>query len=177
MVRRLYNSTVVPITDYALVIWAPNASESALSPLARVQKMEAQAIVEAFRTVSLLVAESEAAIIPLERRFLTAQLTTWIKWRAKPSSHRFWKIKRTIDLSNKRWVSPLQKIAKKFSTLDLVKLEKIEAFVKAPWVPPVRVNIFDQKEAIQKAKSFNPQEPVLFTDGSVRNNVVGIGVK
>ena len=124
-----------------------------------------------------MVAKSEAAIIPVERRFLTTQLTTWIKWHAKPSSHRFWKIRRTIDLFNKRWVSPPQKIAEKFNALDLVKLEKIEAFVKAPWVPPVRVHIFDRKEAIQKAKFFNPREPVLFTDGSVRNSVVGIGVK
>lgn len=176
-VRRLYNSTVIPVTVYASVIWAPNASKSALSPLAQVERMGAQAIVGAFRTVSLLVAESEAAIIPLERRFLTTQLTTWIKWHAKPSSHRFWKIKRTIDLSNKRWVSPLQKMAEKFNALDLVKLEKIEAFVKAPWVPPVRVSIFDRKEAIQKAKGFSPREPVLFTDGYVRNNAVGIGVK
>ncbi len=68
-------------------------------------------------------------------------------------------------------------MAKKFNVLDLVKLEKIEAFVKAPWVPPVRVNIFDRKEAIQKAKVFNPREPLLFTDGSVGNGVVGIGVK
>ena len=140
--------------------------------------MGAQAIVGAFRTVSLLVAESEAAIIPLELRFLTTQLTTWIKWHAKPSSHRFWKIKRTIDLSNKRWIFPLRKMAEKINALDLVKLEKIEAFLKAPWVPPVRVNIFDRKEAIQnEPKGFNPREPVLFTDGSVRNNAVGIGVK
>lgn len=92
---------MIPVTDYASVIWAPNASKSALGPLAQMQRMRAQAIVGAFRTVSLLVAESEAAIIPLELRFLTTQLTTWIKWHAKPSSHRFWKIKRTIDLSNK----------------------------------------------------------------------------
>lgn len=166
MVKRLYISTVIPVTDYASVIWAPNASKSALSPLAQVQRMGAQAIVGAFRTVLLLVAESEAAIVSLERRFLVTQLTTWIKWHAKPSSHRFWKIKRTIDFSNKRWISPLQKMAEKFNTLDLEKMTKIEAFVKAPWVPPVQVNIFDREKAIQKAKGFNQREPVLFTDGS-----------
>lgn len=32
-VKRLYNSTMIPVTDYALVIWAPNASKSALSLL------------------------------------------------------------------------------------------------------------------------------------------------
>lgn len=44
-------------------------------------------------------------------------------------------------------------------------------------MPPVRVNIFDRKKAIQKAESFNLQELVLFIDGFIRNNVVGIGVK
>ena len=160
-VRRLYNSTVVPVIDYASVIWAPNAPKFALSPLVQVQRMGARAIVGAFRTVSLLVAESEAAILPFERRFLTTQLTTWVKWHAKPSSHRFWKIKRTIDLSNKRWISPLQKMAEKFKALDLEKMEKIEAFVKAPWVPPVQVNIFGREKAIQKAKDFNPRDPVV----------------
>ena len=50
-VIRLYNNTVVQVTDYASVIWAPNASKSALSLLARVQRMGAQAIVGEFRTV------------------------------------------------------------------------------------------------------------------------------
>lgn len=72
---------------------------------------------------------------------------------------------------------PAAENGRKINALDLVKLEKIEAFVNAPWVPLVRVNTFDRKEAIQKAKGFNPREPVLFTDGSVRNNAVGIGVK
>ncbi len=66
-VKRFYNSTVIPVTDYTSVIWAPNASKSALSPLFQVQRLGAQAIVGVFRTVSLLVAESEASIVPLDR--------------------------------------------------------------------------------------------------------------
>ena len=102
------------------------------------------------------MAESEASIVPLERRFLISQLTTWIKWHSKPTVHRFWKIKRTIELSIKRLISPLQKIAERFKTLDLAGLEKIEAFIKAPWVPPVPVRIFDKEEAIQRAKNLDP---------------------
>ncbi len=123
---------MILVTDYASVIWAPNASKSALSPLSQVQRLGAQAIVGAFWTVSLLVAESEASTVPLDCRLLKSQLTTWVKWYSKPQTNQFWKIKRTIDLSNKRWISPLQKIAEKFKDLDLAQLEKIEAFVKAP---------------------------------------------
>lgn len=56
-------------------------------------------------------------------------------------------------------------------------MEKIEAFVETPWVLLVQVNIFDREDAIEKAKSFHPGDPVLFTDATIRNNVVGIGVK
>ena len=63
---------MVLITNYALVIWASNMSKSALGPFAWVQKMEAQAIIEEFYIVSLLVTELEAAIIPLEHQFFTA---------------------------------------------------------------------------------------------------------
>ena len=176
-VRRLYISTVIPVTDYASVIWAPNASKSALSPFSQVQRLGAQAIVGAFRTVSILVAESEASIVPLDCRLLKSQLTTWVKWHSKPQTHRFWKIKRTIDLSNKRWISSLQNIAEKFETLDLAELEKVKAFVKAPWIPPVPVKIFDKEEAIQRAKNISPWMPAVFTDGSARNNAIDIGIK
>ena len=82
-----------------------------------------------------------------------------------------------IKCFSKRWISPLQKIAEKFKALDLTGLEKIEAFVKAPWVPPVPVHIFDKEEAIQGARNLDPWKPVVFTDGSARNNAIGIGVK
>ncbi len=88
--------------------------------------------------------------------------------------HRFWKIKRTIDHSNKQWISPLQKIAEKFKALDLAGLEIIEAFTKAP---PVPVNIFEKEEAIQRAKNSVLRRPIVITDRSARNNAIGTGIK
>ncbi len=58
--RQLYTSTVAPFVDYASVIWAPNATKSALSRLDAIQKIAAPAIIEGFRTVALHTAESEA---------------------------------------------------------------------------------------------------------------------
>ena len=88
-VKRLYNSTVILVTDYASVIWTPNASKSALSPLSQVKRLGAQAIVGAFRTVSLLVIELDVSIVPLDRLLLKSQRTTWVKWHSKPQTHRF----------------------------------------------------------------------------------------
>lgn len=112
--RRLYSSTVTPVTDYASVIWAPNTSMSVLNQLEKVQRIGYQAIVGAFKTVSLTVAESEASLISFETRLLKQQLSSWIKWHSKPAHHSFWIINRTICLTNKRYISPLQRIAEFF---------------------------------------------------------------
>ena len=39
------------------------------------------------------------------------------------------------------------------------------------------VHIFDKEEAIQRAKTLDSWKPVVFTDGSARNNAIGIGIK
>ncbi len=69
--------------------------------------------------------------------------------------HQFRKIKRAIDLLNKRWIFPLPKIAEKFKTLILAELEEIEVFVKAHLVPLIPVSIFNKQEAIKKAKNLD----------------------
>lgn len=102
--RQLYNSIVTPVTDYASVIWAPNTSISVLNQLDKVQRIVCQAIVGAFKTVSLTVAESEATLIPSRSRLLKQQLSSWIKSHSKPAHHRFWLIKRTISLNSKRYM-------------------------------------------------------------------------
>lgn len=78
---------MIPVTDSASIIWAPNAFKLALSPLSQVQRLGAQAIVRAFWTVSLLVVESEASIVLLDRRLLKSQLTTWVKCYSKLQTH------------------------------------------------------------------------------------------
>lgn len=123
------------------------------------------------------MAESEASLIPFHLRLLRQQLWTWIKWHTKPACHWFWKIKKTLCLANKRWISPLQRIADKFCSLDLASMEKIEAFIKAPWVPSAPVVISNREDAIKRATTFNPSMPVVYTDGSARNDLLGLGIK
>ena len=43
-------------------------------------------------------------------------------------------------------------IAEKFKALDLAGLEKIETFVKIPWVPPVPVPILVKKRQYKEQK-------------------------
>lgn len=167
---------MTPITDYASPIWAFAVTQDTLEKLGKVQQIGAQATTGAFSTVSLLIAESEASLLPSLSRLRQQELTTWIKWHTKPLTHRFWKVKRSINLSNKTWISPLQKIATRFASLDLTNLEIIEAFAKPPWVPSVTITIPKKELAIKSASLHSNSLLTGFTDGSSRNDLVGIGV-
>ena len=166
---------MAPVIDYASVIWAPNATKSAISKLDAIQKIAAQAIIGGFRTVAFHTAESEASLQSVQERFHRHELRTWIKLHSKPPHHRFWRIKKALNLDNKTWISPLQKIALKFQKLDLSNLEQIYPYTKAPWIPSVKVVIpTSRAEAIQAAQGF--KGPAGYTDASGRNNLIGIGV-
>lgn len=55
-------------------------------------------------------------------------------------------------------------------------MEKIEAFSKAPWVSAAPFIITSREDAIKKASNINSSMPVVITDGSARNILLGIGI-
>ena len=164
--RQLYKATVAAATDYASVIWSSEATLKTLSMLDQVQRIGSQAIIGAFRTTALAVSEVEASLF-------NQQLKAWIEWHTKPDSHRFWKVKNAISLSNKTWRSPLQNIAERFQSIDFSSVEKIGAYTKALWEEPPLVVIPPRKQAILLAQQM--QGPSAFTNASERNNLLGIG--
>ncbi len=60
--RQLFTSMVAPVVDYASNVWMHTCGCKAMAGLNRVQKIGAQAIIGAFRTVATAVAEAEASI-------------------------------------------------------------------------------------------------------------------
>ena len=60
--RQLFGSTVAPVVDYASSIWMYACGSAAIASLNKVQRVGAQAITSAFRTVAVAVAETEASI-------------------------------------------------------------------------------------------------------------------
>lgn len=171
----LYPVNAVAFSPDGQVIWAPTATVSILKRLDKAQHIGAQAITGAFSTVSLLISKAVAALMPTMHRLHWQQLSTWIKWHTKPPLHRFWKVKGTVDLANKAWISPLQKMAEKSKDINLGSLEKINAYAKAPWNPPANVFIPEKEITIANAIQ-RGDHPVALTDGSIRNNLAGIGV-
>ena len=61
--QRLFQAKVVPVIDYASLIWSPGLSMSLINKLNIPQKIRGQAIIRAFRTVAFLVIESEAELV------------------------------------------------------------------------------------------------------------------
>ncbi len=69
--RRLNKKTVTPVKNYTSVIWAPNASKLIFK---KIEKVSCQAVIRAFKRVSLAVAASEATLTPHKFRLLKHQL-------------------------------------------------------------------------------------------------------
>ncbi len=171
--RQLFVSTIAPVVDYASPIWAPGATISALRILDDVQRIGTQAGIGGSSTVARCVAESKAGVEPAILRHHNQQRAAWIKWHTKPESHRFWKIKTALSITNKRWVSPLQKIAQKFASVDVLKIVKIGAYARDPTTSTCSVFIPGAKQqAIELAKSHDGS--AAFVDSSSRNSLVGI---
>ena len=172
---RLFQAKIVPVIDYASPIWSPGLSMALVHQLNVPQRIAGQAVIGAFRTVALVIAEAEAGLEPPVIRHHRQQLQSWLKWHTKPPNHWFWKVLSALDLASTRFISPLQKLAIKFRHLeDLSTLEKFEPYIQPPWLANISCNIPPRAEAILSAK--NLTGPAIFTDSSARNRHVGIGI-
>ena len=67
--HQLFTSTVVPVVDYASIVWMHAFEDKLKGPIKRVQRIGPQAIVVTILTVATSVAEAEACIAPAQDRF------------------------------------------------------------------------------------------------------------
>src|SRR6478735_5913324 len=67
--RKLFAATVAPVVDYASNVWMHACKYRKASPITRVQRIRANAIVGTFLTVVTSVAEAEAYIPSAHERF------------------------------------------------------------------------------------------------------------
>ncbi len=75
--RQLFTSTVAPVMDYASSFWMHECHYRAASPIQRVQRIGAQAIVGSFMSVATSVAEAEAHISSAQERFWRKAIKMW----------------------------------------------------------------------------------------------------
>ena len=130
--RQLFTAVVTPRVDYASTVWAHACTSTERKALDRVQKIGAQAITGAFKTVATTVAEAEANIATTQSRHSKQALKMWIKIQTLPPSHPLAKLN---TRAFQRFISPLQRIARNYSNIPAEKMETITPFALAPWEP------------------------------------------
>ena len=176
--RQLFVSTVAPVVDYASFIWSHQLTTFTARTLGPVQRIAAQAITGAFRTVALPVAQAEASIEPTVGRWKRQGLQTWINLHTLTKKHPVWKSLRRLDRRNKRFVSPLQVHAQRFQTIDVSHMEEIQPYCIPPWHEGASVEISEREEAIERATASwrDTRIAPVFTDASGRNDLLGTAV-
>ena len=173
-IRQLFSSTVAPIMDYASAVWYLGVPDKTIKLLEPAQRVGAQAITYCFRTVALPIAEAEAGIPSLRQRLYNSTLRFWIGLHRLHSRHPHFKLVRKKRVA-KRYQSPLQKASVLFQALKVDHIEAIAPFIHAPWEPKPAVFILDADRA-KEATITRLNTRDLYTDGSVRNGLAGIGV-
>src|SRR5437868_1280778 len=101
--RQLFVATVATRMDYASPVWFLHTPKQRWSALDQAQRIGAQAIVGAFHTVALPVAESEAAIDPVAIRLENQLVRYWVDLHTQPTNHPFWIIHRRLHRSQSRF--------------------------------------------------------------------------
>ena len=172
--RQLFTTTVAPVMDYASAVWFPLLSEKRLQLLFPAQRLASQAVTCSFKSVSLVVAEAEASILPIRRRLYDQAKKLWIDLHTLPNNH---PIRRVGTKLRKRFTSPLQTLAKWFEPIDLRQLEQIEPYCITPWQPKPTVVLHDRKQAESYAAQVHAHILPVFVHSTAKGDTIGLGIK
>ncbi|KJZ68376.1 hypothetical protein HIM_12236 [Hirsutella minnesotensis 3608] len=127
--RQLFTATVAPTMDYASNVWSHACKAKEATWIERAQRVGAQAITGGFRTVATAVAEAEASVQSFRERHAQAASRFWIRTQTLPRTHLLTSLKLKL---NRRYASPMQKLASAMGRPDTKRLEVIHEFALAP---------------------------------------------
>jgi exonuclease III len=172
MARQLFTATVAPVIDYASPIWSFSISTRTAKTISQIQRIGTQAIIGAFRTVALDRAEIEAGIQPTWLRHKDQRIKFWAKSHTLPTDNPMHLRIRKIDIHNKRFRSPLQKIAEEALPLGpkLEQMEIIEPFCRAPWQRTLEIDMEEQPRNLRR------KEVLIYAIGRIKDGKAGIGI-
>src|SRR4029434_8067852 len=157
--------------DYASAVWSHARGEKELTWLNRAQKMGAQAITGAFRTVSRAVAEAEAGIQTVDGRHAQAGMKLYINVRTLPKTHPLATLKVSVS---RRYLSPLKRLALAFEKSGIERMETIQAYAVPPWHNRVSLVCEADREAAIAAAN-DAKDIVIATSASDREGLVAMG--
>ena len=170
--RQLFTAMVAPVVDYASNVWRHSCNGKKAKWLDRVQKIGAQAITGAFRTVAIAVAEAEAHISSVQDRLWKRAMRLWVELHTLPDSN---PLRREASKMVRVWKngfqSPFQQVAIAFNCAGFENLETIQPFTLTPWQTRLPI-ILDEGEG---TADNNSAATVVAVSSSARNGVVGVG--
>lgn len=169
MARQLFGATVAPVVDYAPNVWTHACGGKAMALMNRIQRLGAQAVTGAFRTVATAVAEAEASIRTVSERHAERATRLWVNLRTLPDTNPLSKLN---NRQFRRFASPLQKIAEAHLGTPTERMEIIRPYVIAPWEERLSTKINPGK-AVETANA--TYGICIATSSSERKGMVGMG--
>lgn len=176
--RQLYTSTVTSITDYAASTWY----RPKLQPASRfkrildaIQRLGAQAITGAFKTVSLSILEAEAGLTPTDFRLRKRVLNHWASMHTLPDNHPFWRCQERLHHQGSRYPSPFTSFSQEYQGIGQ-NLERIVPVPRAPYQAGLDIKIEPDRENAKAEVRSLQNRWTYWTDGSSRNQLVGAAV-
>ncbi|KJZ70702.1 hypothetical protein HIM_09886 [Hirsutella minnesotensis 3608] len=151
--RQLFIATVAPTMDYASNVWPHACGAREATWIERAQRVGAQAITGGFRTVATAVAEAEASVQSFRERHAQAAARFWIRMQTLPGTHPLTSLRLKL---NKRFASPMQKLAWKMGRHD-------------------RVPFTDGSDQVEVMKPDELKGIIIATSSSQRRGLVGMG--
>lgn len=172
--RQLFTATVAPVVDYASNVWMHACKYRRASPINRVQRIGANAIVGVFLTVATGVAEAEAHIASAHERFWRRAIKVWTDLHTLPTTNPLRSATSRIRKFRRYNRSPFYEVAVALNEFPMEELETINPFTLAPWVARVQtiVDDGDNSEMTQADLGWAVRTAV---SSSARNGVVGVG--
>jgi hypothetical protein len=147
--RQLFGATVAPVVDYASNVWMHACRYKGMALMNRIQRIGAQAVVGAFRTVATAVAEAEASIRTVSERFAVRATKLWVNLRTLPKTNPLSKLN-TREL--RRFTSPLQRIARVHQNTPTDNMEVIWPYAIAPWEERLLATIEPSTEEVRNRR-------------------------
>ena len=185
--RQLYGTVIATTTDYAACTWFARGRRGVqyhIARLNRIQRMGAQSVIGAFRTVSGAVLQDEAGLESVEARLAWKTARHALEARSLPQTHPLWSVMNGMLGRVDRHKSPLFETWSRHH--DVIPRTKAQGpTAKIPYVLPpwheLRGILVVPSEAEahrlhQRLLSSGPKQPLLYTDASVRNGLAGVSV-
>jgi ribonuclease HI len=167
--RQLFAATVAPVMDYASNIWHHACTQGPTAPLIRAQRIGAQAVTGAFRTVSTAIAEAEACVRTIEERHRKKAVSFYANLQCVSSNH---PARKLLTRVFRRFTSPLQRIIQSASDITIAKAETVVPYAIAPWHDRMTVKI--DEESIETVRL--QYDVAIGISSSMRKGRISVGI-